>query len=87
MRLTARVFSEWWEFEFINSYIARTGGKPCEDVKWAAKRSWDAALTTWAQCYCGDAYPAEKDLHSYIVITETGYCPNCIAMEMREYKK
>src|SRR5690625_3245099 len=38
-------------------------------------------------CYCGDIYSPDVNLNACIVIQETGYCPNCIAMEMREYKK
>lgn len=89
-------FDEWWK-GIERGLIASGRDNPhaLAALRDVANVAWDAACEKVtqrmpeeeAQCFCGDIYSPDVNLNACIVIQETGYCPNCIAMEMREYKK
>lgn len=88
-------FDEWWK-GIEHSLIATGRDNPhiLAALKAVANGAWDAAceqitqrMPEEATCYCGDIYSPDVNLNACVVIQETGHCPNCIAMGMREYKK
>jgi len=89
-----KAFEEWWQAWIEQHSELHYRYKALHYTNRAARAAWfhlrksiyydgDKEIT----CYCGDIYSPDVNLNACIVIQETGYCPNCIAMEMREYKK
>lgn len=87
-----KTFEEWWSDFGCQQKSPRGNPRVLSSLRLAAGTAWSASRRELypyeeAQCFCGDIYSPDMNLNACIVIQETGYCPNCIAMGMREYKK